>query len=104
MEFQPKGWTLFLDRDGVINERIPGAYVEHPAQFVFTDKCLEAMAIFKKIFKRIVVVTNQQGIGKGGMSERQLQKVHNAMRSAVERAGGRIDGIYFCPDLEKFNP
>lgn len=99
-----KNWTLFLDRDGVINQRIPGAYIEFPWQFEFTENCLEALVIFNKIFKRIVVVTNQQGIGKGIMTEKQLSDLHLFMKKAIKRAGGKIDKIYHCPGLEKDNP
>ena len=99
-----KNWTLFLDRDGVINRRIPGAYIEYPEQFKFTENCLEAMAVFNKTFNRIVVVTNQQGIGKGIMTEMQLQEVHAFMKTNVENAGGKIDGVYHCPELERHNP
>ena len=104
MENWDKSWTLFLDRDGVINQRIPGAYIEYPSQFKFTKNCLEAMAIFNKIFGRIVVVTNQQGIGKGIMSESQLADIHHFMKVLVGRAEGKIDQIYHCPELAKFNP
>jgi histidinol-phosphate phosphatase family protein len=96
-----KGWTLFLDRDGVINERLPGAYVERVEQFKFTNNCLEAFSIFNDIFNRIVVVTNQQGIGKGIMNDVQLSDIHSFMQKEVERASGRIDGVYFCPELAK---
>jgi histidinol-phosphate phosphatase family protein len=104
MEKWNKSWTLFLDRDGVINQRIPGAYVEYPSQFKFSENCLEAMAVFKEIFNRIVVVTNQQGIGKGIMTERQLADIHEFMKNAVESSEGKIDGIYHCSELEKNNP
>lgn len=98
-----KSWTLFLDRDGVINQRIPGAYIEYPSQFKFTENCLAAMAIFNKIFNRIVVVTNQQGIGKGIMNESQLADIHQFMETEVEKAEGKIDNVYHCPELAKNN-
>ncbi len=99
-----KSWTLFLDRDGVINRRIPGAYIEFPSQFKFTENCLEAMTIFDIKFRRIVVVTNQQGIGKGIMTETQLEAVHAFMQTEIEKAGARIDGIYHCPELASYDP
>ncbi len=104
MENWDKSWTLFLDRDGVINQRIPGAYIEYPSQFKFTKNCLEAMAIFNKSFGRIVVVTNQQGIGKGIMSESQLSDIHHFMKVSIEKSDGKIDQIYYCPELAKFSP
>lgn len=94
-----KSWTLFLDRDGVINERIVGGYVKKVEEFIFLDGVLEAIKKLSKIFGRIVVVTNQQGIGKGLMSKEDLKKVHDYMLSEVEKAGGRIDNVYFAPGL-----
>jgi len=99
-----KNWSLFFDRDGVINQRIPGEYIEYPNQFKFTENCLEAMLVFKNTFNRIVVVTNQQGIGKGIMTEVQLAEIHTFMKNKVADFGGRIDGVYHCPGLAKDNP
>lgn len=94
-------WTLFLDRDGVINERIPGQYISDTADFIFTEGCLSAITSFSKIFSKIVVVTNQQGIGKEIMTEEQLLEVHRYMISEIKFNGGRIDAVYFCPKLAK---
>jgi len=94
-----RGYTLFLDRDGVINERLPGDYVRQWAEFRFIAGVLDALRFFAGYFGRIVVVTNQQGIGKGLMGVADLQALHFQMLGAVAQAGGRIDGIYFCPDL-----
>jgi histidinol-phosphate phosphatase family protein len=94
-----KKWTLFLDRDGVINERKPGSYISDWDDFVFTVGSLKAIEKFSNIFGRIVVVTNQQGIGKGLMTEKQLAEVHRLMLKTVDILDGRIDKIYYCPDL-----
>jgi histidinol-phosphate phosphatase family protein len=91
--------TLFLDRDGVINRRLIDDYVKSVNEFVFEDGVLEAIAKLSKYFERIVVVTNQQGVGRKLMSEKTLHEIHNYMKSEVEKAGGRIDAVYFCPDL-----
>jgi D-glycero-D-manno-heptose 1,7-bisphosphate phosphatase len=91
--------TLFLDRDGVINRRLPGRYVQEWSEFHFLPGVPETIARLCTHFDRVVVVTNQQGIGKGLMSAEDLHAVHPQMVAAVEKAGGRIDGIYFCPDL-----
>jgi histidinol-phosphate phosphatase family protein len=92
-------WSLFIDRDGVINTRIIDDYVKTPSEFNFIDGTLEAISIFTKIFYPIVVVTNQQGIGKGLMSIEDLNLIHNKMNSDIIAAGGKIDKVYFCPDL-----
>jgi histidinol-phosphate phosphatase family protein len=88
--------TLFLDRDGVINERTPGDYVRSPEMFEPTEGLGEAMRLLTKTFGRIVVVTNQAGIGRGLMTEADLAAVHQKMFGLVESAGGRIDGVYHC--------
>ena len=95
-----KNWTLFLDRDGVINERLPGKYISTWAQFEFTSNALAAIKIFNKIFGKIIIVTNQQGIGKGLMTDKDLNSIHKKMENTILKAGGRIDGIYYCPDLK----
>ena len=69
-----KSWTLFLDRDGVINKRIFGGYVSNWNDFELLDGVLEAIEIFSSIFKHIIVVTNQQGVGKGLMDETKLNE------------------------------
>jgi histidinol-phosphate phosphatase family protein len=94
-------WTLFLDRDGVINERLIGDYVKSPEEFRFIDGVPESIAEFTKLFGRIIIVSNQQGIGKGFMTEQDLGLIHNKMMKGIEDAGGRISKIYHCPHLEK---
>jgi D-glycero-D-manno-heptose 1,7-bisphosphate phosphatase len=89
--------TLFLDRDGVINERTPGDYVRSPEMFEPTEGLGEAMRRLAKTFGRIVVITNQAGIGRGLMTEADLATVHQKMFGLVQDAGGRIDGVYHCP-------
>lgn len=96
-------WTLFLDRDGVINERIIDDYVKTPKTFIFIDGVLEALKLANSLFYKIVVVTNQQGIGKGLMSERNLIEIHRYCQLEVEKAGGRIDEFYFAPNLASEN-
>jgi histidinol-phosphate phosphatase family protein len=99
-----KKWTLFLDRDGVINDRIVGSYVRNWSEFEFLDGVLEAMPILARKFDCIVVVTNQQGIAKGVMTEADLNKVHARMLEEIEKKGGRIDQVYFCAEHERDNP
>ena len=96
--------TLFLDRDGVINQRIPGDYIKTVSEFQFLPGALEAIVEFSKYFKHIFVVTNQQGIGKGLMTAAQLDAVHHHMLVAIDKAGGRIDQVYYCPELAIHNP
>ena len=99
-----KKWTLFLDRDGVINDRIVGGYVRKWDEFHFLEGVLEAMPILARKFNRILVVTNQQGIAKGLMSEDDLQQLHAQMLTEIEKQGVKVDKVYYCPKHEKENP
>jgi histidinol-phosphate phosphatase family protein len=90
--------TLFLDRDGVINRRKIDDCVKSVDEFVFEDGALEAIKKLANYFERIVVVTNQQGIEKKVMNEKALHEIHEHLKNDVQKAGGKIDAIYFCPD------
>ena len=94
-----KTWTLFLDRDGVINHQIIDDYVKEVHELKIIEGVPEAISYFTKIFKRIVIVTNQQGIGKGLMTEDDLHHLHGFINNLVENYGGKIDKIYFAPQL-----
>jgi histidinol-phosphate phosphatase family protein len=97
-------WSLFLDRDGVINKRFPGGYVKKPSEFTFLPGSLEAIKQLSSIFKYIFIVTNQQGVGKGLMSLEDLRIVHRQMVGLIKENGGRIDRIFFCTDLAAKSP
>jgi D-glycero-D-manno-heptose 1,7-bisphosphate phosphatase len=99
-----KSWTLFLDRDGVINHEKHMDYIHTWDEFVFYDGVKEAMKVFNGIFGHIVVVTNQKGVGKGVTRAEDLELIHSNMIAAIEAAGGRIDRVYFCTDLEDSSP
>jgi D-glycero-D-manno-heptose 1,7-bisphosphate phosphatase len=94
-----QSWTLFLDRDGVINQRIWGDYVKEIAEFNLLDGSAEAIAYFNEVFMYVLVVTNQQGIGKGLMSERNLSDIHAYCSELLKEQNGRIDQYYFAPNL-----
>jgi histidinol-phosphate phosphatase family protein len=95
-----KDWTLFIDRDGVINKRLVDDYVKSWDEFEFLDGVLDAIKKFSETFGKIVVVTNQQGIGRKLMKEDTLIDIHQKMTEEIATAGGRIDRVYFCPDLK----
>lgn len=90
---------LFLDRDGVINKRLPGDYVKSTDDFVFLEGSIEGISLLSDIFPVIVVVTNQQGIGKGLISEENFSKISRKMAEVISEHGGRIDAIYHAPGL-----
>jgi D-glycero-alpha-D-manno-heptose 1-phosphate guanylyltransferase len=96
-----KSWTLFLDRDGVINEERLGEYVLHWGEFVFSKGVLE---VFKKLsdkFGRVIIISNQRGVGKGLMTEEALQTIHLEMQREVEIVNGKIDKIYYCIEKDE---
>lgn len=95
--------TLFLDRDGVINVKLEARYVRNSNEFEFMQGALVAISKLSKLFKRILIVTNQQGIGKGIMTEADLNLLHSFMTSEIGKLNGKIDKIYFCPHLDAEN-
>jgi histidinol-phosphate phosphatase family protein len=94
-----KTWTLFLDRDGVINLHYPNDYVKKWDEFYFLEGVLDALRDLSHVFKRVIVVTNQQGVGKELMSHEDLEFIHAEMLREVRKYGGRIHAIYSATDL-----
>lgn len=103
MTFSPSdidpSWTLFLDRDGVINKRLPGDYVKHISEFAFLPGVELALRDLRPLFRRMILVTNQQGIGKGIMNEADLNKIHEHLAQSLLEHGVRFDAMLFCADL-----
>lgn len=97
-------WTLFLDRDGVINEEKVGEYILHWNRFIFSKGVLHAFKLLSQKFHRIIIVTNQKGVGKGLMLQETLDTIHYEMQREVEIVGGRIDRIYYCTDVADDSP
>lgn len=94
-----KSWTLFLDRDGVINVKLEGDYVKKIEEFEFTENALKAIAKLKQLFGKMLVVTNQQGIAKGLYTEEDLNTVHVYMQEQLAKENAQVDKIYYCPAL-----
>jgi len=99
-----KTWTLFLDRDGVINEDKAGSYIFNRNEFFFMPGAEKAFKILSDIFGLIVIVTNQRGVGKGLMTIDDLNDIHTYMQEGIAKLGGRIDKIYYAPDLQDGGP
>lgn len=97
-EFLRRRPTLLVDRDGVLNKKMPkGEYVRTWRDWEWIDGALDALRILRQRGFRVAVLTNQAGIARGAMSEEDLADIHERMRSDVEKAGGRIDAIFYCP-------
>jgi histidinol-phosphate phosphatase family protein len=93
-------WTLFLDRDGVINHEKKEDYIRNWSEFKFYTESLAALPLLAQKFSRIIIVTNQKGIGKGWMTDADLALIHENMTQQIIELGGRIDAIFYCSDLD----
>jgi len=85
-----KSWTLFLDRDGVVNVENVGSYITEWSEFEFCDGVLYSLKELSEIFGRIVVVTNQRGVGRGIMSREALKEINVNMTQEIRTSGGRL--------------
>lgn len=94
--------TVFIDRDGVIN-RDRDDYVKCVSEFEFLPGVKDALRRLAETGHRVVVISNQQAIGKGLMSRESLDEIDRKLREEVSETGGRIDAIYYCPHLEEEN-
>lgn len=98
-----KNWTLFLDRDGVINKKLENDYVKHWIEFEFIEGSIDAIKYLTTRFAKLVVVTNQQGIGKRLYRTEDLELIHKNMLYEIAYHGGKIDKVYFSPYLNVEN-
>ena len=85
-----RNYTLFLDRDGVINKQKKNGYIESVSEFEFLPRVLDIFPLLNNYFSTILIVTNQQGVGKGLMTIEQLDEIHHYMCSEIEKKGGKI--------------
>ena len=97
-------WTLFLDRDGVINYEKHKDYIHTWQEFRFYEGVTEALKILSGIFHRIIVITNQRGIGKGLTKPEDILQIHTNMEYEIVKEGGRLDAIFYCGDLDDASP
>jgi D-glycero-D-manno-heptose 1,7-bisphosphate phosphatase len=99
--------VVFLDRDGVINKDpfgwTPHSYVTRPKDFIILPGVTKAMKIFAEAGYRTVIISNQQGVGKGFFTQEDLISVNDRMVSQIEKGGGRVTGTYYCPHLTEQN-
>ena len=90
--------TVFLDRDGVLNRRMPRAtYVCKWSEWQWRPESKEALRLLKEAGFRVMVITNQPGIARGAMTQDDLVAIHEKMKAEVQEAGGEISAIYSCP-------
>ncbi len=95
------GRAVFLDRDGVINAKLPeGRYVKRASEFQLLPGVIQALRTLEKLGYLRVVITNQRGINRGLMTEDQLKAVHDHMTEVLRRGGAELDAVYYCPHDE----
>lgn len=92
------GKAVFLDRDGTINEDVP--FLHDPKKFKLLPKAAEGMKRMKELGYRLIIVTNQQGIGLGYFPEEDFFQVNSAMFRQLSPHGIVVSKIYFCPHSE----
>jgi D-glycero-D-manno-heptose 1,7-bisphosphate phosphatase len=87
---------IVLDRDGVIN-RDSDQFIKSPEEWRPIPGSLEAIARLNHAGFRVVVSTNQSGIGRGLFDMATLNAIHEKMHKALAQVGGRIDALFYCP-------
>ena len=93
---------VVLDRDGVINYD-SAEFIKKPAEWKPIPGSLEAIARLNQDGYRVVVATNQSGIGRGRLDMAALNAIHDKMHKALALAGGRIDAVFYCPHAQEAN-
>jgi D-glycero-D-manno-heptose 1,7-bisphosphate phosphatase len=88
--------AIFLDRDGVIIENRSG-YIRDWSDVEIYPQALKALANASRLSYKLVIVTNQAGIGHGLIPITIAREINRRLVSEIEKAGGRIDGVYMCP-------
>ncbi|MEO9020511.1 MAG: HAD-IIIA family hydrolase [Ginsengibacter sp.] len=96
-------WTLFIDRDGVVNNEKHLDYIHTWEEFTFYKGVKESFAVFNSKFSHIIMVTNQRGVARGLTRLEDLQLIHKNMLQEIIDSGGRIDKIYVCTEMESPN-
>jgi len=89
---------IILDRDGVINHD-SDQFIKSPEEWKPIRGSLEAIASLNQWGYRVVVATNQSGVGRGLFDMDTLNAIHEKMQKALAQAGGRIDAVFFCTHI-----
>lgn len=89
--------AVFLDRDGVINDKRGISHIASYSDFVFYPGVAGAINIFNGLGLKVIVVTNQPAVARGIATERKIREIHGSMIKDLKRKNARIDAVYFCP-------
>ena len=87
--------AVFLDRDGTISRDVP--YCSRPEDFDLLPMVAEAIKLLNDHGFKVVVITNQSGVGRGYFTEDMLARIHRKMLGELTKKGAVIDAIYYCP-------
>ncbi|RMF44670.1 MAG: HAD family hydrolase [Anaerolineae bacterium] len=93
--FRYRNWAVFLDRDGTLNREVN--YLGDPEQLELLPGVPEGLRALREAGARLVVVTNQAGVARGYYSERDVHRVHAALREKLSAHGAEVDEVYYCP-------
>ena len=93
---------VILDRDGVINHD-SDHFIKNPDEWKPIPGSLEAIARFNQAGYRVVIATNQSGIGRGLFDMAMLNTIHDKLYRALAQVGGRIDALFYCPHAADLN-
>jgi D-glycero-D-manno-heptose 1,7-bisphosphate phosphatase len=88
---------ILLDRDGVLNEDRTD-FVKSPAELKLLPGAAEGLRMLNDAGHAVSLITNQSAVGRGIISAEKLDEIHGALRSALARAGARLDHIEVCTD------
>lgn len=91
--------AVFLDRDGTINVDVD--YLHEPGRLRFIDGAIDALALLKKKGYRLIVISNQSGIGRGYFGTQDVEKLHEYMNRVLQKYNAAIDAFYYCPHVEQ---
>ncbi|HAH07069.1 MAG TPA: hypothetical protein DCM05_11220 [Elusimicrobia bacterium] len=89
--------VIFLDRDGTLIYDRPGFYLRRPEQVRLYRFTAEALRLLRRAGFKLVVVSNQSGIGRGYLGLEMLRRIHLRLKAELKERGARLDGFYFCP-------
>jgi D-glycero-D-manno-heptose 1,7-bisphosphate phosphatase len=92
-----KNRAVFLDRDGVVIEEVN--YLSRPDQLRLIPGSARAIARLRRAGFKVVIITNQSGVGRGYLTLKTLREVHRLLAQKLAEHGAKYDALYFCPHL-----
>ena len=92
--------VIFLDRDDTLNHDPKPGYINNPNNFKLKDHVIEALILLQQAGFSFIVITNQSGISRGLITEKQLKSVHSKLEQLLSKEGIELKKIYYCPDKD----